>query len=330
MIPEELQQALYSITQGLSRDQVAKDAENISHRYRNQSGKGKRLLTESTEAVAYALARMPATYGAVDFVFRQVFQQLHEDVTFHDMIDVGAGTGTVAWVMSQYAELSGGIACLEREKVMRDTANALGKYGSDNVKNAKWIAYDIVTDGLKCNADVVTASYVLNELCDEHRDRAVEKLWAATKKVLIIIEPGTPVGFNNIKKIRSQLIEKGATVIAPCVHCNECTKNEEDWCHFTARVGRTTIHRELKGGQCSYEDEKFSYIALAKEPCLIKPYKEGEGRILRHPQVRKGHILMELCTTQGIINATISKKDGEIYKETKKLNQGDKIFYKIC
>ena len=46
---------------------------------------------------------------------------------------------------------------------------------------------------LKEEADLVIVSYVLNEMKKEERIKVLEKIWNATKDVLIIIEPGTPV-----------------------------------------------------------------------------------------------------------------------------------------
>lgn len=146
------------------------------------------------------------------------------------------------------------------------------------------------------------------------------KIWNITNKVLIIIEPGTPNGFKNILTARNLLIEKGANILAPCVHKGKCEIKEDDWCGFSARVARSGLHRLAKKGELSYEDEKFSYIVFSKDDTNIK----GE-RILRHPQIGKGFIKIKTCSQKGIEEKVITKKQGEIYKKLKKQNAGDLI-----
>ena len=94
---------------------------------------------------------------------------------------------------------------------------------------------------------------------------------------------------------------------------------ENDWCHFSKRISRSSIHRQLKEGFLSHEDEKFSYIAISKVPVALPM-----NRILRHPEKHSGHLSLELCTHNGTIqNKTISKRDGELYKQARKLKWGD-------
>ena len=76
-----------------------------------------------------------------------------------------------------------------------------------------------------------------------------------------------------------------------------------------------------KKGELGYEDEKFSYIAFSKTQ-----ENNGKDRILRHPQIRQGHIKIKLCTPNGIEERTITKKDGQIYKQVKKLDAGDILY----
>lgn len=330
MIPEKLQLALQEQSIGLKLKETSEAFANISLKYRDESGKGRRLLTKDNEALAYSLARMPATFGALEEIVDKIIGEF-DDV--HSLLDVGSGTGAVPWVMDGYFNLTD-IICLEREPAMINMGTKLMSSGSQCLKDAKWVKYDIEKENIDYKADIVTASYVLNELTEEIRIKAVEQMWEATNRLLIIIEPGTPVGFSNIKKIREMLILKGGKIVAPCVHHKSCEKTEEDWCHFSCRIIRTSIHRDLKSGDAPYEDEKFSYIVVekVKEDTNSLISKEKNfcerhcGRILRHPQVRKGHIIMEVCTSQGIKNITISKREGEIYKACKKLKQGDKMF----
>jgi ribosomal protein RSM22 (predicted rRNA methylase) len=94
-----------------------------------------------------------------------------------------------------------------------------------------------------------------------------------------------------------------------------------DWCHFSARVERTQLHRQLKGGELSHEDEKFSYLILAKQSAS----SEGFGRIVRHPHIEPGFIKLSLCTSQGkVANFGVSKRDKEAFRRARKSDWGDR------
>ncbi len=62
-LPAELKSALDARLQGLSRNDAAGRAAVISQTYRG--GGGSCAIRTETDALAYALARMPATYAAV-------------------------------------------------------------------------------------------------------------------------------------------------------------------------------------------------------------------------------------------------------------------------
>lgn len=84
---------------------------------------------------------------------------------------------------------------------------------------------------------------------------------------MVLIEPGTPEGYLRIREARGQLIDAGMTVAAPCPHDGTCPiEVGQDWCHFSARVSRSSLHRQVKGGSLPYEDEKFSYVAATRFP----------------------------------------------------------------
>ena len=153
----------------------------------------------------------------------------------------------------------------------------------------------------------------------EDRMKVVKWLWDNAEKMLVIIEPGTPVGFANIRRIRDFLMEQGAYVCAPCPHMENCPVTGDDWCHFTVRVQRGKIHKMLKNADVPYEDEKFSYIAFSREPLKM----DKCGRIMRHPITLKGRMELSLCTSDGIYTKTVTKKDNEAYKCAKKVDCGD-------
>jgi ribosomal protein RSM22 (predicted rRNA methylase) len=138
----------------------------------------------------------------------------------------------------------------------------------------------------------------------------------------VIIEPGTPAGYQRILKIRDILIQKGAKLIAPCPHAALCPLKAPDWCHFFARIERSSLHRRIKNGELNYEDEKFSYLIFTKENVTSL----FESRILRHPKINKGHVNVTLCSNnKEIIQEIITKKNKEKYKNIKKCDWGDTI-----
>lgn len=289
-------------------------AQSISERYRKESGHGKALLTREVEALSYAAVRMPATFAAVSAALAYTFECFDEPIT--SVLDVGAGTGAATWAVSMLLE-DASFTCLERENVMISLGSDLMQ-GDERLSQVQWIRHDLAVSPVTQKAELVIASYALNELDEQTRDRVLQNLWACAEKLLVIVEPGTPVGFAQLRQARTTLIGLGGHVIAPCVHHGDCPLPAEDWCQFTSRVARSRLHKQLKGGDVPYEDEKFSFLAVAKTPG-----KPAKTRILRHPQKETGRITLRLCTPKGIAEQTITKKDSELFKLARKANSGD-------
>lgn len=316
--PIELRIMSERMVEGISSNDMTESAKELSRRYMNESGTGKSLLTRDREALVYSLMRMPATFGAVSSALEQICEA--SDFVPRSLLDAGAGTGAGSWAATSFFNLDK-ITCLEREKAMENIGSSFMKESDEPVlNNAQWIRADLSDDiGGRYPADLVIASYVLNEMSAEDRIKTVAKLWENTNQMLLIVEPGTPVGYKNIRGIRDYLLEQGAYMVAPCPHSDKCQVEGSDWCHFTCRIQRGKLHKLVKGADVPYEDEKFSYVAFSREKC-----HGSVGRIMRHPIIEKGRIRLTLCTeNQGIIEKTITKKDGEQYKKAKKAVCGD-------
>lgn len=143
---------------------------------------------------------------------------------------------------------------------------------------------------------------------------------ARAGQAVVLIEPGTPEGYLRIREARDQLIAAGLRVAAPCPHDGTCPiEVGQDWCHFSARVSRSSLHRQVKGGSLPYEDEKFSYVAATRFPVEPVP-----SRITRRPQIRKGLVLLDLCGPEGegLTRATVSKRHGDLYKAARDADWG--------
>ncbi len=314
-LPDDLRNALARLSDGLSRRELAERARTISDTYRG--GGSSKPITDQRDALAYALVRMPATYAAVS----ACLAALHEarpDFAPASLLDVGAGPGTAAWATSNaFASLSD-FVLLDRNAALAALAKTLV---ADHValSHAGYLQGDVAQ--LLANApasDLVVASYVVGEVAGHERAALVDLMWERTGDMLLVVEPGTPAGYARIIELRAQLIAKGAHVLAPCPHDNACPLIAPDWCHFAQRLPRSRDHMILKKADVPFEDEKFSYVALARTPA-----KTPTARVIASPHVGKVAVDAKLCTADGVTQASIPRRDKVAYASARRWRWGD-------
>ncbi len=174
-------------------------------------------------------------------------------------------------------------------------------------------------DGLDSSADVITVSYVLSELSAAQQEQLVQHL-SKQQGFVVLVEPGTPTGYERIVAARDQLIAAGHTIVAPCPHDLDCPiPRGRDWCHFAGRVNRSSLHRQTKGAVLSFEDEKYSYVISTPTG-----QAHADNRVLRHPQQRKGLVSLTLCTSTGTLeDRIVSKRQGPLYRAARNTEWGD-------
>ena len=306
-LPLENKLQLESLLDGYSLKELKNVASSIMEQYQNNSNKGVDLINSSIASKVYAVYRLPATYSAFGEALKHTLELYKENID--SVIDVGAGSGSASIAVSHLLPNIKNYILLERNKYMMEIGKTL--------HNFDYINYDLSKDNLDIKADLVISNYVLNELDINSRINAINKMWNMTNKMMLIVEPGTPEGFSLIREIRDYLISIGAYVIAPCTHMGVCLNT---WCHFSTRVSRSKLHKDLKGGDAPYEDEKYCYIAFSKS--MITPC---ENRILRHPQINPGFVELEVCSKDGFKKIKYSKKDKELFKKARKSDAGDQI-----
>lgn len=310
--PAELRCEIEQLLSQENTADMSAAAEGISRRYRENDGSGRRMVSSRRDILAYAAVRMPATFGAVCRSLQLTLECVPEERRdFQTVLDIGAGTGAASIAAALTAECSE-IRCIEREPEMM----ALGELftGICGVP-AQWSRGDI-TEGISGKAELVLCSYCLNELTQSDRRNAVKRLWDSTQRMLLIIEPGTPEGWSHMMEIRRQLIDMGGHIAAPCPSQGECPLGGGDWCHFTERIQRSRMHKRLKGGDVPYEDEKFCFIAVSREPA-----EPCGARVLRHPLTESGRITLELCTPAGRERRMVTKKSPQ-FKAARKAESG--------
>ncbi|MFE5487882.1 small ribosomal subunit Rsm22 family protein [Streptomyces sp. NPDC056527] len=312
---DTLRVALAGLLGGLPPRQAAQAVDRLIASYRGTTPTDAPVLRDRSDVAAYAAYRMPATFEAV----RAALDALRDaapawEPTTHT--DIGGGTGAASWAVAEAWDNSPRTTVLD----WAAPALALGRELAAGVFEAEWRRARI-SGALKLDeTDLVTVSYVLKELTEADR-RAVVAEAARVAQTVVIVEPGTPDGYERIIAARTLLVEAGLTVAAPCPHSGACPiEPGADWCHFAARVSRSSLHRQVKGGSLPYEDEKFSYVAATRFP--VTP---AVSRVTRKPQIRKGQVLLELCGAEetGLTRETVTKRHGALYKAARDAEWGD-------
>ena len=316
-LPAELKAALDARLQGLSRTDAAGRAALISQTYRDGGGSG--AIRSEADALAYALARMPATYAAVTASLNALCQ-ITPGFAPNSLLDVGAGPGTASWAAAEAFSSLQGFTLLDANHALRALALDLG-HRSTRLRGIKYQhgeARAALADAEP--ADLVVASYMIGEISDGARTALADLMWAKTRGTLLIVEPGTPAGYGRIIALRERLIADGAHVAAPCPHDGKCPLQAPDWCHFTQRLPRLRAHKQLKSAELPYEDEKFSYVALTRTPVAQHP-----ARVLAQPVVTKVEVTAKLCTPSGLAIAKVPRRAKEPYARARRWGWGDAV-----
>jgi ribosomal protein RSM22 (predicted rRNA methylase) len=310
-----LRAALEARLQGVSRNKAAERAAAISKTYRD--GGGSTAITSETDALAYALARMPATYAA-DIASLNALLEIRPDFAPLSLLDVGAGPGTATWAAAEAFASLQSFTLLDANDALRKLALDLG---SDNGRQITYEPGDARALLAKAEAtDLVVASYVIGEMSEAERKSLAALMWEKTRDTLLVVEPGTPAGYARIIALREMLIAAGAHVAAPCPHDGPCPLVPPDWCHFTQRLARSRAHKQVKGAEVPFEDEKFAYVALTRAPA-----GRPRSRVLAQPAVGKVEVAAKLCTPGGLEIARIPRRDKEAYAEARRWRWGDAV-----
>jgi ribosomal protein RSM22 (predicted rRNA methylase) len=316
-LPAELKALLEQKLHGLPRNAAAGRAALISKTYRD--GGNSRAIKSETDALAYALARMPATYAAVAASLNAL-SEIRPDFAPQSLLDAGAGPGTASWAAAEAFSSLTSFALLDDNPALRALALELarGNVRLGDMTYDKGEARALVAQSEP--ADLVVASYVIGELDEAARTGLAASLWSKARDTLVIVEPGTPAGYQRVLALRRQLIAAGAHVVAPCPHDDACPLSAPDWCHFTQRLPRSRAHMQMKGAEVPFEDEKFAYVALSRAPVTIHP-----ARVLAQPMVGKAEIAAKLCTAGGVVIAKIPHRVKADYARARRWRWGDAV-----
>jgi len=320
--------------------------EDLRTIYRSGAAPDTLAVSDPQRAAAYAAYRMPATSAAL-------YAALTAGLTAHpglalsaDLatqaplthLDVGGGTGAAVWAV--HRAWPGRV----RSTVIDASAPALAlgadlarRSGDPALASTTWESRRLAAPLTLPAADLVTIGYVLGELPDPLATALVDAALNAAR-TLLIVEPGTPRGYAAVLSARTRTLAAGWRLLAPCPHARACPLPDNDWCHMAVRVPRSGLHRDLKGGELGWEDEKYTYLMAAaptpRDPLAPptshadatapSPAQPTPARVLRHPLIRKGLVQLTLCRPDGTTaQVTVSKRQGAAYRLARHTAWGD-------
>jgi ribosomal protein RSM22 (predicted rRNA methylase) len=306
-LPPELAARLDAGLNGVSGRDLARRADALSRAYRDGQGSAAAIRSRE-DALAYAVARLPATYASAVRVLGELYE-LAPDLAIASHLDIGAGPGTMQFAVGTVFGGRPETHAVEPNPHFVTFARELGATAS-RVGTA-WPKTDLATLG-----------YVLAELNDAERATMMRRVFDAATEAIVVIEPGTPTGYAAILDARARLIAAGWHILAPCPHQSPCPLADRvtDWCHFTVRLPRRRAHLLAKHADVPFEDEPFSYVIAVSRGFPGARW----GRLLTRPAVNKSEVGLTVCAPDGLTTVKVPRRDKAGYKAARKLAWGDR------
>jgi len=213
-LPEPLRVALAARLAGQSTLNLRASVDTLISKYRSGVAPASPILASDSDVAGYAAYRMPATYAAV----RAVLETIRAGRAPSSCLDIGGGTGAAVWAAVDAFPSLETITVLDQvSAALNFGARLAADSPAASLRSATWQTHRLPSADPLPAADLVMASYVLAELPAAGQRALVDAAAAAASGgVLVLVEPGTPAGYERILAARTRLIEAGRTIVAPC------------------------------------------------------------------------------------------------------------------
>ncbi len=308
-VPLELREYVAALAGRVPSGELERACAAMSTHYRGRERTSSLALSPQAKIAAYLVTRLPATYVAAHAVLSELKHRLG-NVPINCLLDLGAGPGAATLAARSL------FPALAATLVESDPAFAA--IARELLPGTTLLTQDLRSGTDYLPHDLVVASYALGELSPAHRVLVVDRAWQAARLALVLIEPGSPAGFAVVREIRDRLLTNGACMAAPCPGEGACPIVAPDWCHFAARLERTSLLRRVKHAALGYEDEKFSYVILTKAGVT-----RAAARIIRRPEHRPGLIQLTLCRGDALRVEGVTRRNAAAFRAARQAQWGE-------
>ena len=243
-LPDTLRSGIEDLVSRADRRRLEEGVRRLSDAYRAGGSEATRAARSVDDVAAYLATRAPATYAAAAAVFAQI-ELARPGWAPGSILDLGAGSGIATWAAVEAWPAIATSTLVEAEPEMVRAGRSLAARGREVLQRAEWQVTEAAAAAGR--ADLVVVSYVVGELEPGALRGFVENAWSLAGDTLVIVEPGTTLGYERILSARDAVIAAGGSTLAPCPHDTTCPLPEGDWCHFSTRLARSRTHRVAKG-----------------------------------------------------------------------------------
>jgi ribosomal protein RSM22 (predicted rRNA methylase) len=324
-LPAPLQQAIRTLLARPAANGWLARGQSLHARYMEQAvNQQQNHLSDYVDTAAYLGLRATATYAQITGALAAV-QEIVPGWQPQTMLDLGCGPGTGVWAASTLFPTIQQAACLDQNPHMLALGQQLLGAAALPV-TATWQQGDLLerVGQAAAHYDLVLLANVLNELDRSQRDQLLTAAFARCRGLLLVLEPGTPLG--------SAIVQESAQSLAPQGHLLVPYMGQhfvaEHFLHFPQRFTRPDFARRMRQEMrtsslmaSDWEEAKYSYVAIGKIPAEVQPW----GRCIGPVRLLNGYLEIPILTKEAVLQAKVMKRHKRQYALARKLRWGELV-----
>lgn len=304
------------------------NAKKLHDRYMNpQENQKKFHIQKPADAIAYLSLRFPATYAQIFSALLQISERV-PNWQPKTILDIGCGPGTGIWAAKELWPSLQTAMGIDRDTYFLSLAEEI-HYGAKLDIDVKWVHQTIedwTTSSETNTYDLIIVSSVVNELTKGVKEQLLGTLSHRSRGIVVVLEPGTPRGFQVIQSV-AEYISTKSPLVAPYIK-NTFVSSDEYWIHFPQRFLRPEFQRRIRQSMrdsdlmaSDWEETKFSYVAWGNVPIEKTFWGQSIGDVQKY----HGYLIIPVLTADGIVKARVMKRNKGIYAAAKNIRWGELI-----